>query len=39
MAIQYLPTEDCKLTINQTAADALGITIPDDLKAKAEIIQ
>jgi putative ABC transport system substrate-binding protein len=39
MAIQYLPTEDCKLTINQTAADALGVTIPDDLKAKAEIIQ
>ena len=38
-AIQYLPTEDCKLTINQTAADALDITIPDDLKAKAEIIQ
>ena len=39
MPIEYLPTEECELTINQTAADALGITIPDELLAKAVIVK
>ena len=39
MPIAYLPAEDCELTINQTTADALGITIPDDIKATATIVE
>ena len=35
MAIGYLPAEDCVLTINMETAKALGITIPDDILAKA----
>ncbi len=38
MAIEYLPAEDCQLSINNTAADELGITIPDDIKAKANLV-
>ncbi len=39
MPIEYLPTEECELTINQTAADELGLTIPEDLLAKAVIVK
>jgi putative ABC transport system substrate-binding protein len=38
MAIAYLPGEKCTLTINQSVADKLGITIPSDLLDRAEII-
>ncbi len=37
MPIQY--TENPQLIINETAAGELGITIADDIKAEAEIIQ
>ena len=39
MPIEYLDPEDCVLTINKTVADELGITIPDDLAAKATMIE
>lgn len=35
MPIQY--TDNTKLTINESAAAELGITIPDDIKAEAEM--
>ena len=35
MAIEYLPAEDCVLTINMETVKTLGITIPDDILAKA----
>ncbi|NCB34256.1 MAG: ABC transporter substrate-binding protein [Erysipelotrichia bacterium] len=38
MAIEYLPSEDCRLSINSASADELGIVIPDDIKAKADLI-
>lgn len=38
MAIEYLPSDECQLSINTTTADVLGITIPDDLKAKANLV-
>ena len=39
MPIEYLDPEDCVLTINKSAAEELGITIPDDLAAKAEMVE
>lgn len=39
MAIGYLAAEDCELTINKTIADELGIEIPEDLLAEANIIE
>ena len=39
MPIEYLATEKCSLTINKTAAKQLGITIPEDLAAKAEMVE
>lgn len=39
MAIQYLPSKDCQLTINKTVAAKFGITIPKDLDAKADYIE
>lgn len=39
MAIEYLPAEDCELTINKKVADQLGITIPDELLQKAKVIE
>lgn len=38
MPIEYLPAEECELSINMTAAEQLGITIPDDIKAKAKVV-
>ena len=35
MPIGYLPAEDCVLTINMETVKTLGITIPDDVLAKA----
>lgn len=32
MAIEYLPSEKCTLSINKTTADKIGIEIPEDLK-------
>lgn len=39
MAIQYLPADECELTVNQTVADELGITIPEDILSKANVIK
>lgn len=39
MAIEYLPAEECELTINQSVADKLNIKIPADLLAKAKVIK
>ena len=39
MAIEYLPSENCALTINTTVAKKLGITIPSDLEAKATLVE
>lgn len=39
MAIEYLPAEDCELTINTTVAKQLGITIPEELLEKATVIE
>jgi len=36
MAIGYLPSEQCELTINEEVAAQLGITIPEDLLPTAE---
>ena len=36
MPIQY--TENPELVINETAAAELGITIPDDIKAEATVV-
>ena len=38
MAIEYLPAEECELTINEKVAKKLNITIPDDLKSKAKMV-
>ena len=38
MPIGYLPAEDCVLTINMETAKTLGITIPDEILAKANKI-
>lgn len=37
-AIEYMPKDKLTLVINQSSADKLGITIPDDLKDKAEFV-
>ena len=37
--IGYLPKEDCVLTINQSTAEALEITIPEELLEKAVLIE
>ena len=39
MPIAYLPAEQCALTVNTTAASQLGITIPQELLDKAEIVE
>ncbi len=39
MPIEYLPSEECALTLNKTAADQLGITLPKELVEKAEVIE
>ena len=39
MPIQYLPEEQCDLTINKKVADQLGIKIPKELAEKAEIVE
>ncbi len=39
MAIEYLPNEKCKLTINGKTVEEIGIEIPSDLKEEAEIIE
>lgn len=39
MAIEYLPKAECKLMINKSVAEKLNITIPDDLKEKAEMVE
>lgn len=39
MPIAYLNKEECELTINQTTADTLGITIPDELSSQAVIVE
>lgn len=38
MAIVYLPGDKCVLSINQDTVEKLGITIPDDVKDKAEFV-
>ena len=38
MAIEYLPAEECELTLNEKVAKKLNITIPDDLKSKAKMV-
>ena len=38
MPIGYLPAEDCVLTINMETVRALGITIPDDVMSKAQLL-
>ncbi len=39
MAIEYLPSDKCELTLNKTAADKLGIKIPSDIESEAVIIE
>ena len=39
MAIEYLPEEKLATTVNQTTADALGITIPEDILSSATIVE
>ncbi len=39
MPVVYLNKEECELTINQTTADVLGITIPADLSSQAQIVE
>lgn len=39
MAIEYLPAEECELTINTTVAKQLGITIPEELLEKATVVE
>lgn len=39
MAIQYLPTDKCSLTINKKTAEQLNITIPEELLNKAEMVE
>ncbi|MDF9824640.1 putative ABC transport system substrate-binding protein [Breznakia sp. PF5-3] len=39
MPIEYLAAEDCELTINTTVAKELGITIPQELKDKATLVE
>lgn len=38
MPIEYLPAEECELAINEKVAKKLNITIPDDLKSKAKMV-
>lgn len=38
MAIQYQKADDLKLYINKETADKLGMTLPEDLASKAEMI-
>ena len=39
MAVKKVAAEDCTLCINTTAAADLQVTIPDDLRSKATIIE
>lgn len=39
MAIEYQPEEECSITINETSAKQLGITIPADMLDKAEVVK
>lgn len=39
MPIVYLDKEDCELTINQTTADLLGITVPESLSSQANFVE
>ena len=39
MAIEYLPAEDCELVVNTTSAKTLGLTIPEDILAKAKTVE
>ena len=38
MPVQYQPAEDLQVAINTETADALGITIPEDLKGTATLL-
>lgn len=39
MAIEYLPYEECELSINMSIANELGMTIPDDIQERAHIVE
>lgn len=39
MPVEYLPAEQCALTINKAVADQLNIEIPAELLEKAEVIE
>ena len=39
MAIEYLPAEDCELVVNTTSAKELGLTISEDILAKAKTVE
>ncbi len=39
MPITYIPVEECTLTVNTTAAEQLGITIPEDILSQAEVVE
>lgn len=38
MAIEYLPAKECELTINEAVAKKLNISIPEELKSKAKMV-
>lgn len=38
LAVEYIPSDKCKIVINKETMDKLGITIPDEVVEQAELV-